>query len=83
MLYIEKLVRHFRQVDGDEIFWRIFIGFTSIMIAVLVVLSIYGLITWLGIWIILFPFAVVAALLIVYGIGWIIGNIIEKYESSF
>jgi len=82
MLYIEKLVRHLREQDGEDIFFYLFMGFTAILLASILGMLIYGLITWLGIWIVAVPFALAALFLIVYAIGRGVAGLIEKYAPN-
>lgn len=80
MHYIERFITHLRESDGMDISMNILVGITSILVLVIVGLIIYGLIEWLGIFIILVPFALIAALFILYGVGAVVSNYIEKRE---
>jgi hypothetical protein len=80
MLYVERLIKHFREADGEDIFYYIFFGFLSIMIVFLLGLAVWGLWTALGIYMIFVPVAIALALLVAYGIGMVVTNFLRKHD---
>lgn len=77
MHLVQKFWNHLRNTDGDTIAFSLFLGFTILLLAVIVVSIMWGLIEWLGVFVVLVPFVIIIAFLIVYGIGRFV---IEKFD---
>jgi len=69
MLYIEQFIKHLRDTDGDDIAFSMWIGFTLIFGVGVAIFTVWALIEWLGVLVVLVPIVIGAALLIFYGVG--------------
>jgi hypothetical protein len=72
MIYIEQFIRHLRNSSGDDIAFSLWIGFTLIFSIGVAIFTVWALIEWLGVFVVLVPIVIGAALLIFYGVGRLI-----------
>jgi hypothetical protein len=66
---IEQFWNHIRNTDGDDIAFALWIGFTLIFGVGVAIFTVWALVEWLGVLIVLVPIVIGAVLLIFYGIG--------------
>lgn len=69
MHVVERFWNHLRNADNDDIAFSLYTGFMVIATISAVILFVWLLVELLGVFVVGLPLAIVAALLIFYGIG--------------
>ena len=77
MHLIESFINNIRNADGDDIWWTLFMGFMAVSLVFVAGVLIWGLVEWLGVFVVLVPFALVAILLALYGIGYVVVKVFD------
>lgn len=81
MHYIDKFWNHLRNAKEGEIESAMFAGVMVLLVAGLILLIIWGLIEWLGIFIVLVPVAIALFFLLIYGTGWAVIHYIDRQDN--